>query len=191
MNDPLDAGQIGGALRREEILDRIQGTPPLVAGYLSIDDQLQPNGFDLSLAEIGLFDGGGAIGRSNSSRQLPDVRALPFDANGWLDLSPGPYQIVFNETVDLPYELMALGRPRSSLCRIGATIVTAVWDAGYTGRSTALLVVENPAGIRVERDARLMQLVFFTLNVPTARGYDGVYQGENLPPRRASQSRRE
>ena len=104
--------------------------------------------------------------------------------------SPGPYQIVFNEMVDLPNDLMALGRPRSSLCRIGATIVTAVWDAGYTGRSTALLVVENPAGMRIERDARLMQLVFFTLNAPTARGYDGDYQGENLPQRGANQSRR-
>ncbi len=176
-----DLSRIGGVLGREEILDRINREPPLISGYLSLDDQLQPNGFDFSLAEIGRFTGGGAIGRANTSRKLPDVQGLPFDENGWLALGPGPYQIVFNETVDLPNELMALGRPRSSLCRIGATIVTAVWDAGYRGRSTALLVVENPAGIGIERDVRLMQLVFLTLNVPTSRGYDGAYQGENLP----------
>ena len=61
---------------------------------------------------------------------------------------------------------------------------------GLPGRSTALLIVENPAGMRLERDARLMQLVFFTLDAPTARGYDGAYQGENLGADRSAQSRR-
>lgn len=182
--------RLGGALGREDLLTRIAGDPPLVSGYLSIEDQLQPNGFDLSVAEIGAFSEAGAIGRANVSRVLPTVQPLPFARDGWIDLPAGAYQIVFNETVDLPNDLMALGRPRSSLCRIGATIVTAVWDAGYRGRSTALLVVENPAGIRVERDARLMQLVFFTLNAATAQGYTGAYQGENLPEARFSQSRR-
>jgi dUTP pyrophosphatase len=85
---------------------------------------------------------------------------------------------------------MALGRPRSSLCRLGATLATAVWDAGYRGRSTAMLIVENPAGMRIERAARLLQLVFFTLDVATARGYDGEYQDENIGAASAAQSRR-
>lgn len=172
--------QAGGALGREEILARIEGEPPLISGYLSIEEQLQPNGFDLSLAEVGAFSGAGAIGRTNASRALPDVQPLPFGVDGWLGLHPGPYQIVYNETVELPNDLMALGRPRSSLCRMGATIVTAVWDAGYRGRSTALLMVANPAGMRIQRDARLMQLVFFTLSAETALGYAGAYQNENL-----------
>ena len=172
--------QRGGALGREELLARIAGEPPLIAGYVSLDEQLQPNGFDLSLAEIGTLAGAGAIGRTNAERTLPGVQAIAFDDDGWVDLRPGPYQIVFNEMVDLPNDLMALGRPRSSVCRMGASVVTAVWDAGYRGRSTALLVVENPAGMRVQRDARLMQLVFFALNAATSEGYAGVYQGENL-----------
>ena len=172
--------ELGGALGREAILARIEGEPPLISGYLSIEEQLQPNGFDLSLAEIGAFSGAGSIGRANASRTLPEIRPLPFGDDGWIPLQPGSYQIVFNETVDFPNDLMALGRPRSSVCRIGATIVTAVWDAGYRGRSTALLVVANPAGVRIQRDARLMQLVFFTLNAATAEGYAGAYQNENL-----------
>ena len=104
------------------LLALIQGARPLISGYHSIEDQLQPNGFDLSVAEVGEFANGGAIGRTNASRSLPDVRALPFDETGWLELRPGPYQIVFNEIVDLPNDLMALGRPRSSLCRVGATL---------------------------------------------------------------------
>lgn len=185
-----DVTRLGGALGREKLLTLIQGARPLISGYQSIDEQLQPNGFDLSVAEVGEFANGGAIGRTNASRSLPDVRSMPFDETGWLDLRPGPYQVVFNETVDLPTNLMALGRPRSSLCRLGATLSTAVWDAGYRGRSTALLIVENPAGVRIERAARLLQLVFFTLDAPTARGYDGAYQDENLGADRSAQSLR-
>jgi dUTP pyrophosphatase len=185
-----DTIRLGGALGRERLLALIQGVRPLISGYHSLEDQLQPNGFDLSVAEVGEFANAGAIGRSNASRSLPDLRPLTFDDTGWLQLRPGPYQIVFNETVDLPNDLMALGRPRSSLCRIGATLGTAVWDAGYRGRSTALLFVANPAGIRLERGARLLQLVFFTRDAPTVRGYDGTYQGENLGVERSSQSRR-
>jgi dUTP pyrophosphatase len=182
--------RLGGALGRERLLALIHGDRPLISGYHSIEDQLQPNGFDLSVAEVGELANGGAIGRTNASRSLPHIRPLPFDNTGWLELRPGPYQIVFNEIVDLPNDLMALGRPRSSLCRIGATLGTAVWDAGYRGRSTALLVVANPAGMRLERAARVLQLVFFSLDAPTAHGYDGTYQGENLGIERTCQSRR-
>jgi dUTP pyrophosphatase len=188
--DGIEIDGIGGALGREELLARIEAEPPLISGYHSLDDQLQPNGFDLSVAEIGTLAGRATIGHANADRVLPDVQTMGFDADGWLDLAPGAYQVVFNETVDLPNSLMALGRPRSSLCRSGASVVTAVWDAGYRGRSTALLVVANPAGLRLQRGARIMQLVFFTLNAPTARGYDGAYQGENLPGAASIQSRR-
>ena len=74
---------------------------------------------------------------------------------------------------------MALGRPRSSLTRSGVAIHTAVWDAGYSGRSTSLLTVPNHAGFTVERGARVMQLVFITLSGAVESGYDGIYQGEN------------
>ncbi|MEZ4505560.1 MAG: hypothetical protein R2848_06755 [Thermomicrobiales bacterium] len=93
-------------------------------------------------------------------------------------LSPGPYHITYAETVSLPKDLMALGRPRSSLTRSGVAIHTAVWDAGYSGRSTSLLVVSNPAGFRVQR-ARVAQLVFIQLSTADDVGYQGIYQGEN------------
>ncbi|MCX9014076.1 MAG: deoxyuridine 5'-triphosphate nucleotidohydrolase, partial [Candidatus Methanoperedens sp.] len=71
-------------------------------------------------------------------------------------------------------------KPRSSLLRCGVTIETAVWDAGYSGRSESLLVVFNEDGFRVKKDARVLQLLFYRLGERVSEGYSGVYQNENL-----------
>ena len=56
---------------------------------------------------------------------------------------------------------------------------TAVWDAGYSGRSQSLMVVYNPYGFRLSRNARILQLVFFFLTRESPEGYQGIFQGEN------------
>ena len=75
--------------------------------------------------------------------------------------------------------LAAIAKPRSSLIRCGATLETAVWDAGYRGRSESMLVVYNYAGFRVKRNARIIQLLFYTLEKEVEKGYSGIYQNEN------------
>jgi dUTP pyrophosphatase len=171
---------LGGALSREQLRALIEGERPLVTGHVDLENQLQPNGIDLTLREVARHNGQGAIGVDSADRVLPELEPLAFDAEGWLTLEPDIYHIIYNEVVDIPVSLMALGRPRSSLARCGVSIVTAVWDAGYNGRSTSMLVVENPAGFRVQKDARVMQLVFFGMSEATADGYRGRYQGENI-----------
>jgi dUTP pyrophosphatase len=172
----------GGVLSREQIMSAIEGAQPLLRGYLDLPHQLQPNGFDLTLAEINALGGGGSVGVDNADRVLPELEPLTPSDSGWWQLGPGQYQVLYNEIVALPQGLMALGRPRSSLNRCGVTIHTAVWDAGYEGRSTSLMQVLNPAGFRVQRNARVTQLVFLTLASDTVEGYRGVYHGENLNP---------
>jgi dUTP pyrophosphatase len=88
--------------------------------------------------------------------------------------------ITYNEVVHLPQNIMALGLPRSSLLRCGVNIHTAVWDAGYSGRSQSLLVVYNPMGFLLHRNAKVLQLIFFQLSRPVEQGYTGIFQGENL-----------
>ena len=170
----------GNPLNREEIAKLIAGNPPLIEDYVALDSQLQPNGFDLSVREVGRFTTPGQLGASNDSRVLSSTEVLPFDAEGWVELAAGPYLVTFNEVVNLPVDLMALGRPRSSLLRSGASLHTAVWDAGYRGRSQSLLTVHHAGGFRLQRDARVAQLVFFRLSSPPAEGYWGWYQGEGL-----------
>jgi dUTP pyrophosphatase len=169
-----------GVLSREQIRVLVtEGETPLLADAIELDAQLQPNGFDMTLREVGRHAGPGQIGVSPDDRVLPDLIPVPFDDDGWVTLPQGIYHIVYNEVVSLPANLMALGRPRSSLGRSGVTIHTSVWDAGYSGRSTSLLSVLNPDGFRVQRNARVMQLVFIGLAEATLAGYSGRYQGEN------------
>lgn len=172
-----------GAWSAEMIRSGIASEHPLVESFLDIEVQVQPNGFDLTLASVAAFTNGGRLAVDTAGRVLPEMKPLVYDTDGWLELPPGPYQITCNEIVRLPLDAMALGRPRSSLNRSGVTIHSAVWDAGYVGRSTALLSVLNPAGFAIQRDARLLQLVFFSLATPALEGYQGAYQHENLAPR--------
>ncbi len=165
-------------LSKKDILKLIHGQPPLVEGCPDIEQQLQPNGIDLTLRDISMLQTAGRLGTDNSQRVLPALAPLTFNGLGSMDLVPGPYLITYNEVVHLPADIMALGRPRSSLLRCGVTIGTAVWDAGYSGRSQSLLVVYNPLGFSIHRNARVMQLVFMRLTGET-EGYRGVYQGEN------------
>ncbi len=144
-----------------------------------IETQLQVNGIDLTLREIASLQSAGKIAVANSERVVSGLLPLDFDEQGFITLVPGSYLITFNEVVHLPNNIMALGRPRSSLLRCGVTVGTAVWDAGYSGRSQALLMVHNPGGFNLQRDARVIQLVFFKMTGETD-GYNGVYQGENL-----------
>ena len=170
----------GNPLNREEITRLLERNPPLIEGYVSLESQLQPNGFDLSLQDVSVFETPGVMGSADADRVLADTSLIAYDADGWIDLAPGPYLVSFNEVVNLPLDIMALGRPRSSLLRSGVALHTAVWDAGYRGRSQSLLTVHHPAGFRLQRDARLAQLVFFRLSSPPSQGYQGRYQGEGL-----------
>lgn len=181
-DEPALNGQTAGVLGQADLTRRIRSERPLITEWLDLEAQVQPNGFDLTLSAISRLVGMGAIGTDNADRVLPEAVPLKFEADGFVTLIPGTYQIVYNEIVDLPNDLMALGRPRSSLCRCGVTIHTAVWDAGYRGRSTSLLVVDNPMGFRLQQNARVMQLVFFLLTRAVNQGYQGVYQGENVAP---------
>lgn len=150
----------------------------LVEGAIDAAAQTQVNGFELSVEHVEAFEGPGRIGFDNVDRKLPIYQPLPWDEEGWLFLPKGCYKIVFNETVSIPKDMCAIARPRSSLLRMGATVHTAVWDAGYRGRSEALLVVYNESGFFIKKDTRAIQLIFMRLD-SEQEGYSGQYMNEN------------
>ena len=166
-------------LSRQDIQRLINQQPPLVEGWIDLEEQVQTNGFDLTLRDVSLLQSAGKIAVTNSQRLVSDLAPLVFDGLGFIDLMPGAYNITYNEIVHLPKNIMALATPRSSLLRCGVMVNTAVWDAGYSGRSQSLMVVYNPRGFRLQRNARVVQLVFMELTQET-EGYQGAYQGENI-----------
>jgi dUTP pyrophosphatase len=165
-------------LSREELRAALAWRPPLVED-VDPGTQLQPNGIDLRVERIQRLTSPALFGVTDAVREPAAREDVKADDDGWWDLHQGGYVITYRERVNLPPDLTALIRPRSSLLRSGVAIHGAVWDAGYSGRGEGLLAVLNHRGYRLQRGARVAQLVFFRLSSATAHGYTGKYQGEN------------
>ncbi len=152
----------------------------LVESMIDPETQTQMCGMELTLQRIERFTSAGGVAFDNKERKLPETETLSFDEMGWINLTAGAYLVTFNEVVNIPGDVAAIARARSSLLRCGATLETALWDPGYRGRSQSLLVVYNPLGLRLKKNARLMQLVFLRLEKEAEKLYSGKYQGENI-----------
>jgi dUTP pyrophosphatase len=152
----------------------------LVESMIDPETQTQMCGVELTLQRVERFISAGALAYDNKERRLPETEEVDFDGTGWVDLEQGSYLVTFNEIVSIPRDVAAFARSRSSLLRSGATLETALWDPGYRGRSQSLLVVYNTAGLRLKKNARLMQLVFMRLECNAEKTYTGAYQGENI-----------
>jgi dUTP pyrophosphatase len=166
-------------LNKQEIKKLIE-EKKLIEGYINLDVQLTPNGFDLTVSKIFAFDKAGSLDFSNKERVVPEGEEIttekkkPEDKFGWWNLKKGIYKIRTNETVNLPKDLVALAFSRTSLLRMAAFTHHGVWDAGFSGRGEFILSVENPKGIEIKQNARLAQLIF--LNVNETEEYQGIYK---------------
>lgn len=167
-------------LNRSQI-ERLIKEENLIEGYVNLDTQLTPNGFDLTVAGVFKFNSEGALDFSNKEREVPEGKEVlpkkksPKDKFGWWSLKKGAYKIRSNECINLPHDLIAISFPRTSLLRMGAFTQHGVWDAGFQGRSEFILVVSNPKGIKIKQNARIAQLVFIKIN-KIEKGYQGIYQ---------------
>ncbi len=185
-------------LNRQEI-ERLIREEELITGYIDVEAQLTPNGFDFTVGGIFEFVGSGALDFSNKERAIPQVSSVrkfrrgmdgafsngvkeiclrkedKQNELGWWNLKTGIYKIRTNESINLPNDLVAFAFPRSSLLRMGVFTQTAVWDAGFRGKSEFVLMVENPWGLRLKQNARIIQIIFMRIN-KTDLGYQGIYQ---------------
>jgi len=171
-------------LNRQEIEKSIK-EQGLITDYLNLEVQLTPNGFDLTVGDVFGFSESGALDFSNKERIVPQAKRVclkkknPQDRFGWWALKKGAYKIMTNEAFNIPEDLVVIAFPRSSLLRMGAFTQTGVWDAGFRGRSEFILVVENPRGLRLKKNARIVQAIFIKIN-RTILGYQGIYQDKKL-----------
>lgn len=147
--------------------------------------QRQPAGFDLTVAQVGRFAGGGALDFDNRLRKLPETEELPWSPvvseektpePDSLLLKPGGYLVTYNELINVPADCAGLVLPRSSLMRCGAMLNSALWDPGYRGRGQGLLTVFSE--LRLYRSARIAQFILIALESAAAELYQGRYQNE-------------
>ena len=151
-----------------------------VAGQVTptTDEQVQPNGVDLTLASVFEQREPGRIGRDGKTvgaRRERPVDAID-DGDGTYYLPPGAYVVRYAETVEIPEGHVGFIYPRSTLLRNTCMLNTAVWDAGYEGRGEGFLQVLRD--IELEKGARIGQLVL--AEAEHEGTYDGSYQGENV-----------
>ena len=111
----------------------------------------------------------------NSERRLSECRELEFDKQGWVFLKKGIYKIMYNEEVRLPADLAAINILRSSLMRCGCILHEGYWDPGFEGRGESALLVGNEHGLRLKRNAKIAQLVFFRLSEEAKETYSGMH----------------
>lgn len=141
------------------------------------DDQVQPNGVDLTLRRVYEQREPGRITREGKEIGTRQERPLEeSDEEELYYLPRGGYVVQYAETVRIPEGHVGYIYPRSSLMRNSCMLNTAVWDAGYEGKGEGLLQVHHD--VEIERGARIAQLVLAEADHDAT--YDGSYQGENL-----------
>ncbi|QZP36259.1 deoxyuridine 5'-triphosphate nucleotidohydrolase [Halobaculum magnesiiphilum] len=135
------------------------------------DDQIQPNGVDLTVDALYEQTEAGRITRDG--KRVGD-RAEIEPEDGLYCLDPGAYVLQYGEHLRIPDDHVGFVYPRSTLLRNSCMLNTAVWDAGYEGRGEGLLQVGHR--IEIEPGARVAQ---FVLAAADHEGhYDGTYHGE-------------
>ena len=144
----------------------------MISDYIDISTQAQSNGFDLTIKNISLYHGAGTIDFDNTKRGMPEYIAI----HNWKlhHLEFGVYLIDFNEKLEIPNDIIALGYTRSSLLRIGVNIPSAVFDAGFKGYPQGMLIVNNKYGLNIHKNARVLQLIFLDREDDNSC-YDGEY----------------
>ena len=131
-------------------------------------------GYDLSVKSISKLKGGGKVLRDKTIvNELIEIEHES-DMDGWW-LDPGTYDVVCNEGCDIPADMTAMVRQRSSLLRNGAIIASSIFDPGFYTDNIGTVMIVNER-IFIEKDARIAQMYFHENN--EGELYDGQFQND-------------
>lgn len=138
------------------------------------EKQVQHAGVDLTVDALWTIEEEGELDFSNQNRKVPEGKPLDFSKQ--VHLEPGCYVVRYGQKISVPENCMGIVFPRSSLMRMGANLISALWDPGYRGLGKGLLVVFNPKGIILHPGARIGQIAF--IKGEASGSYSGTYQDE-------------
>ncbi|MFX1564069.1 MAG: deoxyuridine 5'-triphosphate nucleotidohydrolase, partial [Promethearchaeota archaeon] len=86
----------------------------LVTGMIDPEIQVSPNGVELTLHKVFTFKEAGTIDFANKHRHIPQYDEVQPEEDRYT-LNSGNYLVTYNEVLHLPTDIVAIGRPRSSL----------------------------------------------------------------------------
>lgn len=134
-------------------------------------------GFDLRVGEVFISEGGEAFLGENE-RHTPRVGSIAkYKENKDIILKPGDFVLVKTiEKVNLPNDVAAIFRPRSTLQRCGIGLFTATASPGYCGELTFGMCNLGKNDFKLELGARIVHIIFFKTTENISK-YRGQWQG--------------
>jgi len=134
-------------------------------------------GFDLRAGEVfKIKDGEAFLGEEN--RKTPETELLALHGKDKeITLKPGDFVLVKTiEKMNLPEDIAAIFRPRSTLQRCGVGLFTATASPGYSGELTFGMCNLGRNDFRLELGSRFVHALFFNTSENISK-YRGQWQG--------------
>lgn len=162
----------------DELLQRIR--EDRLIEHLSERELQNPEGVgvDLRIAKAFRLSGEGFLGiTERSTPQTELIAAYKEKDRKMLILQPGDY--VLTETIErfnMPGDLLAILKPRTTMQRSGVIVRMGEIDPGYSGAVHPALYNAGPATITIEMGARYVNVFFIKIDGRTSR-YRGQWQG--------------
>jgi dUTP pyrophosphatase len=142
------------------------------------DEQIQPNGVDLTVGEV--YRTSGVATFTESGYDKPDRTKIETRPDGVYQLYSGQYPIVYGEKVFIPEGYIGRVYPRSRLMRSGIHLTSALWDQGYEGIGEGLLQVPRAIDrVEITPSLPIAQMVFVEADSEN-HPYRGSHQGERV-----------
>jgi len=135
------------------------------------------SGFDLRAAEVFRIKEGNAF-LGETERSTPETESIAnYSDNKEIILRPGDFVLVKSmEKVNLPDNIAAIFRPRSTLQRCGVGLFTATANPGYSGELTFGMCNLGKNDFKLEMGARFVHILFFNTS-ENHSAYRGQWQG--------------
>lgn len=134
-------------------------------------------GFDLRVGEVFVIEGGEAF-LGETERHTPRAGSIAkYGEKRDIVLKPGDFVLVKTiEKVNLPKDVAAIFRPRSTLQRSGIGLFTATASPGYSGELIFGMGNLGKNDFRLELGARIVHILFFKTSDNISE-YRGQWQG--------------
>lgn len=134
-------------------------------------------GYDIRIGKINQ----GAFMRGDNER-AGDKNWDPLGAKHVI-LKPGQFVLMSSlERLEMPYDLVATVRDKSTLARQGIALQNTVIEPGWRGYITLEVSNHGSQSIRLEVGGPIAQLLFEKLDEPTQQPYAGKYQDQEDRP---------